>query len=487
MTTESVEVNIADGRLTGRRSPAGVSFLGVPFAAPPVGERRFGPPARPAPWSGTRAADAYGPTAPQPPRGLTTIPEPVVPGEDYLNLNVFAPAEGDRHPVLVWIHGGGFTGGCNRSPWYDGRSFVRDGVVVVAVNYRLGVHGFLPLGDAPGNRAVLDWLAALTWVRDNVAAFGGDPGNVTVAGQSAGGAACATLLATPAAAGLFRRAILMSGSIQFSGSAAHGEALATSVARRLGVAPTREGLAGFSDDELVAAAQAADALPAPTAEAFVARLASGVLSFRPFEDPATVPVAPAAALTSGTATDVEVLMGNTAQEFNAPVRGFLRGLGDGAVPGLLDVLGVAADRQAAYRDAHPGLSPRSLVSQAVTDRLFREPAVRLAEARGAAGAPTWLYDFRWAAPVAHHPGAYHCVDLPFAWDVLDADGVTSALGDAPPAGLAAAMHSAWVSFIRGDGPGWSEYTPDKRMTMVFDEDSGEEPDALAAPRQAWSD
>ena len=187
----------------GARSWAGDTavFLGVPYAAPPVGRDRFGPPKRHPHWEGTRDAGAFGATAPQATQEFSLIPEPVVAGDDYLNLNVFTPDPGSAGlPVLVWIHGGGFFSGCSANPWYSGERFARDGVVLVSINYRLGPEGFLRLKDEGGNRAVLDWVAALEWIRDNVGAFGGDPANVTIAGQSAGATACETLITIPSRA-----------------------------------------------------------------------------------------------------------------------------------------------------------------------------------------------------------------------------------------------------------------------------------------------
>ncbi|WP_431797054.1 carboxylesterase family protein [Microbacterium kunmingense] len=199
------------GRWRGEPGDPGASaaFLGIPFAEPPVGERRFAAPVPVPPWDGVRDATAYGATAQRGDTGITLIPEPSVEGDSTLNVNVFTPRPGDTDaalPVLVYIHGGGFTSGSPASPWYDGRAFNRDGVVTVSISYRLGFDGFGEIPDAPTNRGVRDWLAALEWVQRHIRDFGGDPTRVTIAGQSAGGAAVLTLLGMPAAQHLFHSA-----------------------------------------------------------------------------------------------------------------------------------------------------------------------------------------------------------------------------------------------------------------------------------------
>src|SRR5580704_13359613 len=178
------------GQVRGQVRDGVASFLGIPYAASPTGELRFAAPEPPEPWAGVRDATAYGPTPPKPAYPApfdAVLPEPDVPGDDWLNLNVWAPEDlaGDR-PVIVWIHGGAFANGNCAIPMYDGHNFARDGVVFVALNYRLGVEGFALLPGAPPNRGLLDQIAALEWVRDNIAAFGGDPANVTIFGESAG-------------------------------------------------------------------------------------------------------------------------------------------------------------------------------------------------------------------------------------------------------------------------------------------------------------
>ena len=232
----------AQGRLRGARDGPALRFLGIPFAESPAAAGRFAAPAAPGRWDGIRDALSYGATSPQPDRGVTLIPEPIIAGDNELNLNVFTPDLGPaRLPVLVWIHGGGFFGGCNASPWYRGGPFARDGVVLVSINYRLGAEGFLEVPGAPANRAVRDWVRALEWVQENIAAFGGDPGRVTIAGQSAGGAACAALLGVPAARGLFRGAACMSGAQALMQTPEGVRAVAAQMAGHLGTL-TREAL-----------------------------------------------------------------------------------------------------------------------------------------------------------------------------------------------------------------------------------------------------
>ena len=220
--TQAPVVSIAPGRVRGfwRGEPgtagASAAFLGIPFAQAPVGDLRFAAPVPPEPWEGIRDALEHGATAQRGDKGITLIPEPSVPGESTLNVNVFTPAPGEPDaalPVLVDIHGGGYIAGSPASPWYDGRAFNRDGVVTVSISYRLGFDGFGHIQDAPSNRGVRDWLAALEWVRDNITAFGGDPARVTIAGQSAGGGAVLTLLGMPAAQHLFHAVWALSGAL----------------------------------------------------------------------------------------------------------------------------------------------------------------------------------------------------------------------------------------------------------------------------------
>src|SRR5689334_17370318 len=488
MTADIVATTV-QGRVRGARDGQALRFLGIPYAEPPATAGRFAAPVPHARWDGVREALAYGATSPQPGRGITLIPEPVIAGDNELNLNVFTPDLGAASlPVLVWIHGGGFTGGGNASPWYRGGPFARDGVVLVSINYRLGAEGFLEIPGAPANRAVRDWVRALEWVGENIAAFGGDPGRVTIGGQSAGGAACATLLGVPAARDLFRGAACMSGSQALLQTAEGVRAVAAKMAAQLGTLD-RAALEELPAAAILAAQESVTASAGPVggkqdAEAVTTLLAGGIpLPWAPYADGEVVAEGPVPAAASSRQRDVSLLAGATAHEFNAAwmtadwitAAMVADGLAKASVPAPL---------AAAYLDrAGP---PGSAVGQAVTDRVFRVPAQRLAAAKAAAGGAAFTYDFRWTAPAGPLAGlAFHCLDVPFFFDALSEPGVTAAAGPAPPPELATRMHGALVRFVTEGDPGWERFGDDRSPVMIFDEPSEVCEDPLELERAAW--
>ena len=479
------------GRVKGAIVEGSAVFLGVPYAAAPIGELRFGRPQRHPAWDGTRDALQYGATALQPRQEFTLIPEPIIDGDNCLNLNVFTPEPGAAGlPVLVWIHGGGFFAGCNASPWYRGLRFARDGVVLVSINYRLGVEGFLHVKDGPSNRGVLDWLAALEWVQDNIASFGGDPLNVTIAGQSAGGMACATLLSMPAGRGLFRRIISMSGPVEALGDLEWAERTGAEFAARLGLPSSGSALAEISADRLLEAQ--AELLPgaagASDLEALAARFGSRLLRLGPFVDGELIPSNPIEAVRAGAGAGVDVLLGTTEQEFNMMAAGATGPVDDATLVRALAQLGLSADRVAAYRRLVPDLSGPELLGQVLTDRAFRLPTARLADARPGATAGTYAYEFRWRSPgLGGRLGSGHCVDIPFVFDGLDGERVEDVLGPDPPSQLAREMHTAWVDFTTRGMPGWAAYENDRRRTMIFDGASAVLDDPLGGQRQIWAE
>ncbi|WEV27420.1 carboxylesterase family protein [Streptomyces sp. 71268] len=473
----SPTVETASGTLRGRGADGVQRFLGVPYAGPPQGAARFAPPAPVTPWPGVRDAGAHGPTAPQPRRdafgGLDMSPyfgPGWVPGPDYLTLNVWAPAPpapGRGLPVLVFVHGGGFVAGSGRAPLYDGEQFARDGVVLVTVNYRLGIAGFLDLPGAPPNRGLLDVAAALRWVRRHATAFGGDPDNVTLFGQSAGASLVAALLADDAAAGLFRRAIVQSGN----GLGAHTPEQAARVTRAaadaLGVAPTAAAFAELPDERLVAALGALAGLDLRTATEGDPLLGLSPLSLTLARQPAETLAATAAG------ADVTLMVGTNADEGNLYVvpQGHLTSTTRAeltATAALAHPAGRHADAArdiAAARARRPGAGDGELRAAVLGEALFGRGSRRLTQAHAAHGrAATYAYEFGWRSPALGGAlGAAHAVELPFvfartALPALRGEG--GLLGPAEPAHeLAARVHRAWVSFARDGDPGWAPYDP----------------------------
>src|SRR6266516_4675947 len=293
-------VRLRDGRVRGRVEAGVATFLGIPYAAPPFGPNRMLPPQPVPAWAGERDATSFGPTVPKgdyPPQYVPLFPEEVIPGEDCLNLNVWTPDAGaDGLPVLVWIHGGSFMNGSGSVGAYDGAAFARDGVVCVTINYRLAAEGFLFLGDGIANLGLLDQLAALRWVQENIAAFGGDPGRVTVAGESAGAMSVTTLLAMPLAEGLFTQAIAQSGAAAHTLTQDEARMVGGYLADALGVPAEREAIKAVPLDKLVQAASdlVAEVQTAPDPAKW-GQLALSLLPFAPAVDGTVVPQAPLAA------------------------------------------------------------------------------------------------------------------------------------------------------------------------------------------------
>jgi para-nitrobenzyl esterase len=504
MQTAPPLVTTTAGTVRGTWRGRSAAFLGIPFAAAPVGPLRFAAPGAPDAWSGIRDATSPGPTPQRRPlSAVTTIPEPSVPGDGTLCVDVFTPSptrpagrpgnkEGSGLPVLVWIHGGGFTAGSPASPWYDGASFNRDGVVTVTVSYRLGFDGFGIVPGAPPNRGVLDWIAALEWVQENIAEFGGDPTRVTIAGQSAGGGAVLVLMASPRARGLFHRAIAASPAVPH-GDREAAERATDLMAAAAGVPATRAGFATLSEEQVLDLQAEVVRVPERTngtdpGVRVLKRLAdmhATDLGFGPVVDGELLPFPAVDALKRGSAVGVPLLVGTTANEFTSMLEDDAAEVDPLGAEKALRKIGLTGGLARAYAHRFPGKSASWVVGQLVTEVVFRIPAVRTAKfhARRSPGS-TWLYDFRWVPPVdAGMRGASHCMDLPFAWDLLTADGVARVLGEAPPTELAADVHGAWVAFVKGDSPGWAAYRAPGRVVRVFDTESRTVEDGYKAERR----
>ncbi|MBA8815704.1 para-nitrobenzyl esterase [Microbacterium halimionae] len=418
-----VSVDAPAGPIVGRAVHGVNTFLGIPYAEAPYGERRFALPVPRADFTEPFYASAYGATPQRVPLfTTTTVPEPTIPGDDVLSINIFAPATGaaGSAPVLVWVHGGAFAGGSAASPWYDGSGFAREGVVLVSVSYRLAVEGFAPLDDVPTNLGLRDVILALQWIQKNIAAFGGDPGQVTLAGQSAGGGIALALMSSPATVGLMHRVVSISGgTFALERNTVMGSV--SRIANFLGIPPTFEGFSARSDGDV--------------------QQAIVDLRIRENTPPLTLsPVVGDDLLPTDIATGLAqhnlhlpLLVGSALDEF------------DGG-PTAED-----PDRRQ-LSDAERAEARAS--GRRVSDFLFRSAVPRCAAARTNADGGTWSYSFEWPNPLLG--GATHCTDLPFFFDALDAPGVVDALGESAPTELADVMHADLLAFVRGNESAWPQ-------------------------------
>lgn len=448
------------------------SFRGIPYGAPTSGDGRFAPPRPPEPWTEPRPCTTDGQAAPQNPSILETSlgSASLEVGEDCLWLNVFSPDLDGSAPVMVWFHGGGFETGTPSMTWYDGTRLTERGVVVVTVAYRLGVTGYLHLPGEPGSGCwgLMDQIAALGWVRDNAAAFGGDPGRVTVFGESAGAMSIGALMAAPGAQGLFHRAILQSGAAHN----VHSEAYAAKVASRLceaaGVAEGDvDGLRSLPLDELL------------VAQSSIGRGDDGTfgLPWQPVVGSDEVPRRPIDALREGAAAGVDVLVGTTLEEMRLfpLIDPRLAQVDDSALRARTTAYERLMGRDEgsmleAYARTEAMGSPERWLDL-LTDLVFRIPAIRLAEAQVAAGATARMYLF---AEASDHLGSCHALDIPFAFDNLDQPGTEILIGQITDERreLARRVGDAWTAFAAGaedpapdDVGEWPAYDAERRATL----------------------
>jgi len=462
-------------------------WMGIPYAAAPFGERRMRRPEPHPGWSDVREATEAGPTVPKAPYRApfdALLPEPRIDGEECLNLNIWSPSHDGLHPVLFWIHGGAFVNGSGVVPQYDGTAFARDGVVCVTINYRLGAEGFLDTGDEHTNVGLRDQIAALEWVRENIARFGGDPAQVTIAGESAGAISVACLLSSPLADGLFHRAISESGSGHIALTRPTARRVTDEFARRLGIEPTREAFAALDAQRLaqmvadVRLEMSLDPDPSVWGEAAQQGMAN-----EPVVDGDVLPALPIESIRAGAGSGVALLIGTNRDEFNfftAPI-GVADLITEEVMQQMVDAHGYDRDAVGVLGDGTPG----EIVNRLITEWYFWIPSIRLAEAMGRNGSDVYLYEFAWATPMFDGKmGAGHALELAFVFDTLGVE-TDALLGPNPPQQLAVAMHRAWVDFITHGQPGWAPYDEGTRTTMVFDEESGPSDDPHQANRVAW--
>ena len=499
-TYETVALDTPSGRLVGTRQRDVLAFRGIPYARPPVGPLRWRMPVPLEPWSGARDATRAGPVCPQAPAPFDAFLGGAlsIQSEDCLYLNVFAPSpDGTKRPVMVWIHGGAFVIGAGSQSIYDGARLAARDVVVVTINYRLGAFGFLALADVSqgvvpgaGTEGLADQIMALDWVRRNITAFGGDPDNVTVFGESAGAMCVAALLASPRTEGMYHKAILQSGAAHIGYDREQAARVAHALLKFLSLSPQDAHHAMDMPAGLLLKAQTS-ALASAHDGKDLQKL--GRLPFQPAIDGQLLMERPIDAFRRGAAKDVPIVTGTTRDEWKlfcaADPRLRLMSLG-GFEARLAHVGGESTP---ALLQAYGEGSVFENYSAFMGDRTFAVPAERLLESRMGA-APTFAYRFDWRSRfLGGIFGACHALDLGFVFGT-HGDGVASAFfGKGDLAGqLADIMMESWTAFARNGDPAtaatgsWPRYTTDLRPTMIF---GNGPPHTLMAPdrvrMEAW--
>ncbi|MFC6649906.1 carboxylesterase/lipase family protein [Paenibacillus rhizoplanae] len=468
-------VNTAYGQLKGEAGNGVNVWRGIPFAAPPLGELRFRAPQPPESWSGVREAIKFGPVSLQPVSTSGTRFGGTTPvyDEDCLYLNVWSPAvvaETEALPVMVWIHGGTFVTGAGSQPMFEGSNMAASGnVVVVTVNYRLGPLGFLhlsPLGGGLGsNLGLLDQIAALEWVQQNIAAFGGDPARVTVFGESAGSMSIAALLAMPAAKGLFARAIMESGAAQTL-NGEQGRQIAAALLAELG-------LQSGGDTQLLHTLPAGEIMEAAGRMAYKLSGDSMNMFFQPVVEPGTLSVEPVQAIAAGAASGIPVLIGTNLHEGNLFFReGQKADSFEQSLKALEQLMGVddLSELTSDYSHTWEGQA------EVLTDLFFWASSISFAEKQQAHG-PVWMYRFDWT--VSGHPlleKAIHGAEILYVFNNLPLLKQYGLSVTPEMEAVAEAMQTAWTAFAHGGDPAapgldWPQYTPETRATMIFDQSS----------------
>ena len=495
-SNENAIVETSAGKVRGFTRNGINTFLGIPYAGSTEGKARFQAPTKLVPWTGLRSSMQYGFVSPQEPRAGWADDEVAWmfdwddgrPGEDCLRVNIWTPEANDskKRPVMVWLHGGGFSAGSGQElKSYYGENLSRRGdVVVVSLNHRLGVLGYLNLAEIGGaayadsaNAGMLDIVAALEWVRDNIANFGGDPGNVMIFGQSGGGGKVNTLMAMPAAKGLFHRAAVESGSLLNASTADDSAKLGAAVMQQLGLSASQiDQIHDVPVEKLIQAGIAAvKSLAPPFRPGGAFRLPR--IGWQPTVDGSNLPTQPYDPVAPAMSAQVPLLVGTVLNEFASAL--YDPTLSTMTLDELKKRVKASYGDRAehiieVFRAAAPGVSPGEIMSR-ISAAPVRQSAITQAERQAAlGGAPVFNYWFCWQTPVLdRRPGAFHCSELSFVFDNTDRCAPMTGGGPGPRA-LAAKVSDAWINLARhGDPnhsglPHWPAFTADKCPTMIFD-------------------
>lgn len=478
------------GKVEGKREGEIYVWKGIPYAASPTNHLRFCPPQPPKSWDGIREAKNFAPGALQPQREVMKFlgDSPSSTSEDCLYLNVWSPGVDKKNrPVLVWIHGGSFIAGSGSSNLYDGASFAEQGdLVVVTINYRLGIFGFLHLGElgdekyvGSGNCGLLDQVAALKWVNENIEFFGGDPNRVTIFGESAGALSVGTILSMPSAKGLFNQAILQSGAARHRLNTEKATKVTEKLLSELQI----------EKDELYKL----DSIPAETL--LRASTTIPLLSLGPVVDGISVPIDPETALSEGAAKDIPILIGTTLDEWRL-FTFFDDRWKQMDENGLLEVF------EQSFGLLWPKISDgllesgelnQTLYEKAMTDYIFTYPAIYLSECQVKQDTPVWMYRFDYQSTAFDGKlKSFHALEIPFVWNTIRKTETERLTGNAPERlKLANQMHQAWIAFAHNGNPNtpelpeWPKYELENRPTMLFNVENEIANDPSTQQRLFW--
>ena len=489
-------IETTSGKMYGSKENGLVTFKGIPYAEPPIDELRFSPPVAKKPWDGVLEATRYGSCAYQ---GYTQLEEyagKLQPeSEDCLNLNIWTPnIDNKKRPVMFWLHGGSFIFGGGVDPLYDGSALAQRGdVVVVTINYRLGALGYLYLPGVTANVGQFDQILALKWVQDNIELFGGDPNNVTIFGESAGGYSVVALAAMPAAKGLFHRIIAQSAP-----------AIDSKVTKK----PTKNLMRtlGIDKGDINALRKLSPEKIIEAQNKLSAHDPTKLLAFRPLIDGETLPIHPLKAFKNGDCKDIEFMIGTNLDEaklFTAlsPEISKMNNVdGEKLLLGFLGRLGIDFTKGKAmidaYKQAREGkysTEPKEVLNALITDYIFRISTIRLLEAQSEHQSNTYNYLFAWPSPALNGDlGACHVLELPFVFNTLSYPGFQDFIGKSPDLNtLSYKMMDAWIAFARSGNPNhdgipkWPSYDLEKRSTMLINHEFKVVEKFLDKERAAW--